>query len=522
MITKTKEIFYLLLFISSVILFLSIIIFFKTNKSTQTKERNEFIYPFEPNKYKNELELNYQRLNKVPQIQINNSIDLNELRQTFHFNITQNKIFDENRIPFQFNFNILMTKIETKEELERFSQNEIDDLLDYKMMLLRMYYPKETNDFLKIKHQMNEIENLFRLYRSYYFNHLNQIDNNNNDDNKKEEIKQQNRIEIPNYCNNRIDIVWTYVNGTEKHWKETFLKFNKKYKYEHSRFHDYGTLKYSMRSVYENVPFDIHWHLIVQDEYQIPSFLNKTKLIFFNDTSTKNSLRIIYHRDIFPDISVLPTFNSDAIEASMYNMKGVNECFIYLNDDFLINSPIDVSDIFSEDGRIKVYQSTQLPMPRIAHPIKWHQTITFSHELFNTYYSEDNIKRYVISHQMYFLRKSVLKKLNEIFSKEFEYSRNQRFRNDKDTAMPFLHGNYMIREGYGKGVFEHSSQMIIIKITENSMKNKEEMNHLKLKNIPFVVLNDEIKKSFDKNENIENDLIDILNDLYDKKTCFEL
>ena len=70
----------------------------------EEKELDEIKYPFEPNKYKEELELYYQRLNKVPQIQINNSIDLNELRQTFHFNITQNKIFDENRIPFQFDF----------------------------------------------------------------------------------------------------------------------------------------------------------------------------------------------------------------------------------------------------------------------------------------------------------------------------------------------------------------------------------------------------------------------------------
>ena len=45
----------------------------------------------------------------------------------------------------------------------------------------------------------------------------------------------------------------------------------------------------------------------------------------------------------------------------------------------------------------------------------------------------------------------MLKKLNEIFFNEFEYTRHQRIRNDEDTAMPFLHGNYMIREGYGKG-----------------------------------------------------------------------
>ena len=80
--------------------------------------------------------------------------------------------------------------------------------------------------------------------------------------------------------------------------KNNSLKYNKKYKYEHSRFHDYQTFKYSMRSVYKHVPFVIHWHLIVQDEHQIPTFLDKSKLRFYNQTSNANSLRIIYHKDI--------------------------------------------------------------------------------------------------------------------------------------------------------------------------------------------------------------------------------
>ena len=140
-------------------------------------------------------------------------------------------------------------------------------------------------------------------------------------------------VSIPSFCNNRIDILWTYVNGTEEHWIENFNRWSQE-KYDDKRFRDYESLKYSMRSVYENIPFDIHWHLLIQDEFQIPTFLNKSKLIYYNDTSKPETLRIIFHRDIFPNNSYLPIFNSNAIESMFHNIKGINECFIYMNDDF--------------------------------------------------------------------------------------------------------------------------------------------------------------------------------------------
>ena len=144
---------------------------------------------------------------------------------------------------------------------------------------------------------------------------------------------------LPEYCNNRIDVLWLYVNGTEEHWLETYNKFMKK-RIDQKRYRDYGSLKYSMRSVFESLDYEnIHWHLVVQDEYQIPTFLNKSKLIYYHDESTPGSLRIIYHKDFFPHEEYLPVFNSNAIESALYNIKGVGECMLYMNDDFFINVP---------------------------------------------------------------------------------------------------------------------------------------------------------------------------------------
>ena len=35
----------------------------------------------------------------------------------------------------------------------------------------------------------------------------------------------------------------------------------------------------------------------------------------------------VFHKDLFPNENVLPTFNSDDIERVLGNIKGISECF---------------------------------------------------------------------------------------------------------------------------------------------------------------------------------------------------
>ena len=40
----------------------------------------------------------------------------------------------------------------------------------------------------------------------------------------------------------------------------------------------------------------------------------------------------------------LPTFNTRSIETMIWNIKGLSDYFIYMNDDFFFNQPVRIND----------------------------------------------------------------------------------------------------------------------------------------------------------------------------------
>jgi len=66
-------------------------------------------------------------------------------------------------------------------------------------------------------------------------------------------------------------------------------------------------------------------------------------------------LRLVTHAELFSDISVLPTFNSCAIEAVLHRIPGLADRYIYLNDDVILGRPVVREDFFTADGGTVVY-----------------------------------------------------------------------------------------------------------------------------------------------------------------------
>ena len=65
-----------------------------------------------------------------------------------------------------------------------------------------------------------------------------------------------------------------------------------------------------------------------------------------------SNVEIVYHGAFIPQ-KYLPTFNSCTIEMFLWNIKGLNEYFIYANDDMLPFKDLKPSDFF-ENGKIKI------------------------------------------------------------------------------------------------------------------------------------------------------------------------
>ena len=178
-----------------------------------------------------------------------------------------------------------------------------------------------------------KVKQLFGTYR--YFNEL-----------KKQSVSE-------------VDIVYTWVNGNDPDWLKR-KKFHNPMSENNTTMHESAfsdnryisrdELKYSLRSI-EKYLLGYRNLYIVTDK-QIPDWLKE------NDR-----VKIIDHKDIFPDKSVLPVFNSHAIEACLHLIPNLSEHYLYLNDDILFGRFTDVSRFFPKKGKINIFPSTQTFIP---------------------------------------------------------------------------------------------------------------------------------------------------------------
>ncbi|MBO5697343.1 MAG: hypothetical protein J6R90_02995 [Alistipes sp.] len=133
-----------------------------------------------------------------------------------------------------------------------------------------------------------------------------------------------------------MDIVITYVNGLDPVWQAEYERHTNTPILE-KRFRDWGTLKYLFRGIERNMPFIRKVHLVVSGESQVPEWINREEV------------NIVLHRDIIP-VDHLPTFCSNTIELHMHRIEGLDEEFLYFNDDIFPMLPCQPTDFF-RDGK---------------------------------------------------------------------------------------------------------------------------------------------------------------------------
>jgi hypothetical protein len=112
------------------------------------------------------------------------------------------------------------------------------------------------------------------------------------------------------------------------------------------RFRDWGTLKYLLRGIEVNMPFIRNVYLVVSHESQIPEWADK------------KNLKVVLHKDIIP-AEYLPTFNSTTIEMFLHRIEGLDEEFVYFNDDIFPISPSRPEYLF-RDGKAVIGMSRHL------------------------------------------------------------------------------------------------------------------------------------------------------------------
>lgn len=134
-----------------------------------------------------------------------------------------------------------------------------------------------------------------------------------------------------------IDYVVPYSNNSNDKIKELMKNYNyigmddsdnelsKRYNSEEKIF------QLQVRSIAKNMPWINTFHLIVENEYHIPTWLN-TEMV-----------HIVYQKDFMLDY---PSYNSTSIECFLHKIPNLSEYFIYGNSDYIITKPLNENNFF--------------------------------------------------------------------------------------------------------------------------------------------------------------------------------
>ena len=140
----------------------------------------------------------------------------------------------------------------------------------------------------------------------------------------------------------KIDFVIAYVDNQDLVWRKTFVDYCSKNRLQEkivemlgSRYGGLNFINYQLKLVNKFLPWVNNIYLLLSNKEQAPKDL-------------PSNVKIVYHHNFIP-IQYLPTFNSTTIEMFLWNIKGLEEHFIYANDDMLPLRPMKPSDFFVKD-----------------------------------------------------------------------------------------------------------------------------------------------------------------------------
>lgn len=230
-----------------------------------------------------------------------------------------------------------------------------------------------------------------------------------------------------------IDVVYLWCDGSDpqfKKEKELLLK-NLNQVHDESvdgdiRFSDNCELKYSLRSVNQNLPWVNHIYIVTNR--QRPAWLVQS-----------NRVTIVDHTEIIPN-NLLPTFNSVMIEMYIDKIPGLAEKFLFFNDDMFVNHKLLPEFFFERNKPIvrlvkdfKRWQFTSFDDALLAFynpkTSSYRKSLIYAWMLFCSRHGLSNF--YMCTHNVDSFTKTMYRDIKKIYPELLSHN-NTPFRSDKN------------------------------------------------------------------------------------------
>ncbi|MFI1965957.1 stealth family protein [Streptomyces pathocidini] len=237
-----------------------------------------------------------------------------------------------------------------------------------------------------------------------------------------------------------VDAVYTWVDGSDPAWLARRAAFGDRAYHEEAanaaRYANRDELRYSLRALETYAPWIRRVYIVTDD--QTPTWL---------DTSHPR-IEVVSHREIFTDPSVLPTFNSHAIESQLHHIEGLSEHFLYFNDDVFLGREAVPQDFFLANGLTKFFPSPALvPLgPPSDEDVPVSVAGKNNRALIEARFGTTPVQK--MKHVPHALRRGVLAEIEEEFAERHRATAGHRFRSLDDISIPSsLHHYYAFHTG---------------------------------------------------------------------------
>ncbi|MGR3938695.1 stealth family protein [Streptomyces sp. BRA346] len=249
---------------------------------------------------------------------------------------------------------------------------------------------------------------------------------------------------LPDEVRFPIDVVYTWVDGSDPQWQRrraavTGTEETAGYHEQAAnaaRYANRDELRYSLRSLHLYAPWVRHIYLVT--DRQVPDWL----------ALDHPGITVVDHQEIFDDPTVLPTFNSHAIETRLHHIKGLAEHFLYFNDDVFLGSPVTPQDFFLANGVTKFFPSRALiplaPADQLDVPVS--AAGKNNRRLLEGRFGATVTQK--MKHTPHAVRTSVLAEIEREFPEPIRATMANRVRSTSDISLPSsLHHYYAFLTG---------------------------------------------------------------------------
>lgn len=241
-----------------------------------------------------------------------------------------------------------------------------------------------------------------------------------------------------------IDAVITWVNGSsDSHRRKRQLHMSQ----AEAPLHENATnphrwacddeILYCLQSIENHAPWvGTIWIVVDEETPDLRSLSDKLRA----------KVTFVFHHEIFAEFTeFLPTFNSLAIETLLWRIPGLNERFIYFNDDVFLSAPLKPTDVFQGltpvlRGQWVDYAET-LKNPRVRRdPAKFNHYMQLNAARILGF---EDTRLFASAHVVHPMLKSVMSRLFDQHKRAFVSNIRHRFR-DLSQFLP-------------QGLFSHAS-----------------------------------------------------------------